>query len=162
MLLFELGVASAGWDCWCNPGLSSAFSIMRGMAALTCSHDTELRQTSFLPMDLGSFFSATVRSLTLRVLRTVFWPIAVEYFDLASAVGRLMLLCREMHSLSGLAHVCMQWLARNEQGRGTVVPLMRSLTWEYDGARAQRFFLKSVQDVSEVIDILELSCSNVL
>ena len=65
-----------------------------------------------------------------------------------------MLLCREMHSFNGLVHVCMQWLARNEQGRGTVVPLMRLLTWECDGARAQRFFLKSVQDVSEVIGIL--------
>ena len=35
-----------------------------------------------------------------------------------------------------------------------MVRLLRSLTWEYDGARAQRFFLKSLQDVSEVIGIL--------
>ena len=131
MFLFELGVASAGWDCWCNPALSSPFSIMVFMADLTCSHDAELRQASFGPMDLGSFFSATVRSLTLRVLRTVFLPNAVDYFALSRPVGRLMLLCREMHSLSGLAHVCMQWLARNDHGRNVVDLLMPSLTWEY-------------------------------
>ena len=83
-----------------------------------------------------------------------FLPNAVDYFALSRPVGRLMLLCREMHSFNGLVHVCMQWLARNEQGRGTVVPLMRPLTWEGDGARAQRFFLKSVQDVSAVLNSL--------
>ena len=124
------------------------------MADLTYSHHAELRQASFGPNDLGFLFSATVRSPTLRVLRTVFLPNAVDYFALSRPVGRLMLLCREMHSFNGLVHVCMQWLARNEQGRGIVAPLLRSLTCEYDGARAQRFFLKSVQDVSEVIDIL--------
>ena len=124
------------------------------MADLTCSHHAELRQASFGPNDLGVLFSATVRSPTLRVLRTVFLPNAVDYFALSRPVGRLMLLCREMHSFNGLVHVCMQWLARNEQGRGTVIPLMRPLTWECDGARAQRFFLKSVQDVSEVLNSL--------